>query len=599
MGNPSIHFRGLSLKYMEKAIAEVGDDPFSLVLLQTMILNTLCLLVQGVRGRAWRLLGTCIRSAYELNLHLIDAGKPRGLIQSLNAAQWCVEEEWRRAWWAIWEMDVFASVIRRCPAGIDWHQNDTFLPVEDEQWYHGEPQPSCALELDITERWKSLVAVDSKSPRAWFIVINSLMKDAQIISSPMNIDKSSASFSSAEISTHKGMNTPHQEQNKSKTDAINKLSTVLNSLCCTAMALPKELRYQGQYLDFGSDDSNQPGGTAQRQAYSNIYSIYMISQLTKLMVLKYHVFRIGMNWTYRKDTANGESSHSVSSHLPAPVDAPTAEATESLHLVQYFEASENVVSISRCCSDNYYKYVNPFHASTTWLAGAVQLLQRSRLPDDCSEKALVQSNFDLLSLNYTKSVDYWHMSKVPLNNWFTLEDGLESARNDPSSEQRYYHEIPSIFREGYLGHHAMQGGRSDPYGTDNKVGEQSKVDEIFKYLLADNGMKEDLPLEPLLSNQNLSLALPEQHDFSGISSLSNIYTPPPLPAHVHSYQSQSGTTTAEHGFSVDHINLSHADEVEAAVSASLLDSGHLALERNFNLDFSNYLDEIFSGSYVQ
>lgn len=150
-GVPSIHFRGLSIKYMEKAVAELGDEPLSLPLLQAMILNTLCLLVQGVRGRAWRMLGTCIRSAYELNLHLIDAGKSRGQDQSNNVAQWCVEEEWRRAWWAIWELDVFASVIRRCPAGIDWSQNDTFLPVEDEKWYRGEPQSSCPLELDVTE----------------------------------------------------------------------------------------------------------------------------------------------------------------------------------------------------------------------------------------------------------------------------------------------------------------------------------------------------------------------------------------------------------------------------------------------------------------
>lgn len=86
---------------MDKAIAELGDEPLSLPLLQTMILNALCLLLQGVRGRAWRLLGTCIRSAYELNLHLIDAGKPNGQYQPANAEQWCIEEEWRRAWWAI------------------------------------------------------------------------------------------------------------------------------------------------------------------------------------------------------------------------------------------------------------------------------------------------------------------------------------------------------------------------------------------------------------------------------------------------------------------------------------------------------------------
>jgi hypothetical protein len=32
-------------------------------------------LTQGVRGKAWRPLGTCVRLAYELNLNLVDSGR--------------------------------------------------------------------------------------------------------------------------------------------------------------------------------------------------------------------------------------------------------------------------------------------------------------------------------------------------------------------------------------------------------------------------------------------------------------------------------------------------------------------------------------------
>lgn len=123
-----------------------------------MILTANCLLVQGVLGRAWRYLGTCIRAAYELKLHLIDAGKnPQD--PPVSAEKWCIEEEWLRAWWAIWEMDVFASVVRRCPAGIDWTQNDTFLPAEDDRWYREEPQQSCFLEFNVDDRWEIAVCI--------------------------------------------------------------------------------------------------------------------------------------------------------------------------------------------------------------------------------------------------------------------------------------------------------------------------------------------------------------------------------------------------------------------------------------------------------
>lgn len=592
-GVPSIHFRGLSIKYMEKAVAELGDEPLSLPLLQAMILNTLCLLVQGVRGRAWRMLGTCIRSAYELNLHLIDAGKSRGQDQSNNVAQWCVEEEWRRAWWAIWELDVFASVIRRCPAGIDWSQNDTFLPVEDEKWYRGEPQSSCPLELDVTERWKALIAVKTQSPKAWFIVINSLMKDAQRISSPMNIDTPPASDHSVEALNNKTTPTSQQERNKKTTAAINRLSTVLNSLYCTVMALPQHLKYHGQYLDFGDGEMKHQGGTTQRQARSHVFGIYMMTQLTKMMVFKYHVFRTGTDWTFQKNSDTEGSPEARSTNLTNSPYASAIDTTESLHLAQYFEASENIVHIIRRCSDDYYKHVNPFFASTVWLAGAVQLLQRSRLPDDCSDRNLINSNFALLCLTYQKTVEFWNMSKVPLKDWDTLEDGLENMRSNPNSEQRYYHATPCIFTGGKPGHNLATKRTFPKEIGQNPTSEQSKIDAIFEYLSNENGTR-DGP-SPSLPQQDASLGTQDQQDFS---SLSNIYTPPILLPHAQ-YQHPYGTTSAEQMIGIDQIHVNGGSEPEVDFTSPFLDNNPFAVERNFNMDFSNYLDEIFSGSYLQ
>ncbi|KAB2570260.1 hypothetical protein DBV05_g11059 [Lasiodiplodia theobromae] len=138
VGTPSqSQFHRLSLKFVEDAIAECADEPPSLCLLQVLILTTFNQLVQGVRGRAWRALGRCVRMAYELGLHAVDAGEPYGSsnrrpspVGADAVTRWCFDEERRRAWWAIWEMDAFASTIRRCPLGVDWAEMETCLPAD-------------------------------------------------------------------------------------------------------------------------------------------------------------------------------------------------------------------------------------------------------------------------------------------------------------------------------------------------------------------------------------------------------------------------------------------------------------------------------------
>lgn len=162
------------------------------------------------------------------------------------------------------------------------------------------PQSSCPLMLNAAERWKPLAAAKTQSPKAWFIVINSLMKDEQNISSPMNIDKPIMLDSSpGEASEAKSATDAQGEHGKKTTAAVNRLSNVPNSLYCTVMALPKELRYHGQYLDFGGSNIKHYGAITQRHLHSHIYGIFMMTQLTKLMVLKYYVFRAGVDSNFR------------------------------------------------------------------------------------------------------------------------------------------------------------------------------------------------------------------------------------------------------------------------------------------------------------
>jgi hypothetical protein len=442
-GTPSIYFRGLAIRYMDQAITELDDERFSLPLLQTMILNTHCLLVQKVRGKAWRYLGTCIRAAYELNLHLIDANQ-RSRPQLPEPEVWCAEEEWRRAWWAIWEMDVYASVIRRCPAGIDWTQNDTMLPADDERWHLGVPQSSCFLEVNVMERWKSLATVKSRSPRAWFIVINSLMKDAQKISSPTNIDKS---FISGPASGLSGFEEQQYNSRLKFDEAAKRLSTVLNALFCTVVALPEELRYCGQNLDFGGIgiELKCARDKERRLSHTFTYGIYAMTQLTKMMVLKYYVFRSGMRWFCNRDERSIDKTmaeHSDSLGLSLDSTSTTATA-DARYLAQYFEAADNVVTVIRACSEDHYKHSNAFMASTVWLAGAVQLLHRSRLLANSAEMDLATSNFELLRLTYEKTIDFWNMSTVPVKNWDALQRGLD-VKLTSSAKRLEYHALSTL-----------------------------------------------------------------------------------------------------------------------------------------------------------
>ncbi|KIV87584.1 hypothetical protein PV11_03118 [Exophiala sideris] len=578
MGNPSIHFRDLSIKYMDLAIIELGDDPVTLPLLQAMILNTHCFLVQGVRGRAWRYLGTCIRCAYELNMHLIDADKAHTQEdQSVNAEQWCIKEEWRRAWWAIWEMDVFASFIRRCPTGIDWSQNETFLPAEDEKWYKAEPQPSCVLEVHLVQRSKSLVATKNQSPKAWFIVINSLMKDAQDISSPTSIDKFPVSDHTPVLENAKVGANQQQKAKKQIVDA-NRLQTILNCLHCTTTALPNHLRYYGQQLHFRRRDGIHHG--SQVLADSSVYEICLMDQLTRMMVLKYHIFRTGFKWQAMRDSMAADDKV-----------VAMASSMELQYLTQYFEAADSVVKIVRCSSADHYKHVNPFLASTAWLAGAIQLLHRSLLPNDSSDRDLPDSNFEVVSLTYQKAVDYWNMSKVPLRNWETLASGLEKSKDSPYPDGQYHYDIPGTFTGGYSKPTPRHATR-----TRQQLFSQSQPS------IASEG----IALDQIFQSYNNKQGNNPGDTFR--SPASNTQPPPPLPerlltdndnvpGHVPWPRQESDILPPSSDAAYDQVSFEYA-QLHSTLSSNIFESVPFETDRTMNMDFSNYLDELFSGSYM-
>ncbi|KAF9888932.1 hypothetical protein FE257_008101 [Aspergillus nanangensis] len=134
------YFLDIAFTYINKSLMDYDDQVPPLCLIQALIVATHCRLTQGVRGNAWRSLGLCVSLIYELNLHCLDSRKAS---RAQDAPQWQEDEEKRRAFWAVWEMDVFASTIRRTPTAIDWNHMEVLLPVDNAHWFSGQHTASC------------------------------------------------------------------------------------------------------------------------------------------------------------------------------------------------------------------------------------------------------------------------------------------------------------------------------------------------------------------------------------------------------------------------------------------------------------------------
>jgi hypothetical protein len=121
---------------IREGLDECPDEAPPICLLQAIIIITFQKLIRHVRGKARRALGECVRVAYELQLYLVDLEQDRDTAEDSNAQyrhDWIKTEERRRAWWAIWEFDIFASTIKRLPTALDWTLNKAYLPRCDEK----------------------------------------------------------------------------------------------------------------------------------------------------------------------------------------------------------------------------------------------------------------------------------------------------------------------------------------------------------------------------------------------------------------------------------------------------------------------------------
>jgi hypothetical protein len=405
-------------------LEERGEDIPTLCILQALTLTTFQQLIKGARGRAWRSLGTCVRIAYELKLHLIDSDQ---MYQDMppaykSAESWCFDEEKRRTWWAIWEMDTFGSTVRRCPTAIDWSQNETRLPADDEFWFRSEIHKSCFLDPNPITRWKTLQQSGNQSPKAWFIVVNSLMREAQQLSSSpravlvSSVNRNSTSSKEAPFFGRKPL-----------IDISRGLGVIENSLQCFCMALPQSLRYYRETLEFPTNGSNN----SLLMHNCSIYGIHIMIQLTRFMMYQHAVFGGG-----RREHCQVKATPRRSPQTP-PTEPDLCNSDiitpDSDGLSLYAEAAEEVLMIITRSSGNHIHYVNPFLSSTVWLAAAVQLVYKYFGPWE-TNKSLMESKFEVLQLNYTQFVNHWKMSANLLRKLEGLETTLKRFHTNPEAQ---------------------------------------------------------------------------------------------------------------------------------------------------------------------
>ena len=167
------------------------DQLPSLRFLQGSILLTYHDLTLKPTFQTWLSVSTCCRIAYCLSLHQTD--KESIPNDKTTPQQWTRNEERRRAWWIIYYMDNFASIVACRPFNIDTNRMDVLLPASDSDWFSCSPSTSVSLKGQGLD-WQRLVDLKMQDPYVWCIVSNILLRAAH-----QEFDKSVCSVQEVEI----------------------------------------------------------------------------------------------------------------------------------------------------------------------------------------------------------------------------------------------------------------------------------------------------------------------------------------------------------------------------------------------------------------
>lgn len=140
----------------------------SLRCLQGGILLAFAIYTSEVSSFGWVLVGVCIRWVYDLGLAKLDYERSPGH----GGRDWVQQEELRRAWWLVWELDTFGSIVLLRPFAIDRRHVYVKMPISDEAWFNEESVESEIPILQKRLQWKALRTSANQDARSWFLVAN-------------------------------------------------------------------------------------------------------------------------------------------------------------------------------------------------------------------------------------------------------------------------------------------------------------------------------------------------------------------------------------------------------------------------------------------
>ncbi|KAK5044481.1 hypothetical protein LTR84_010762 [Exophiala bonariae] len=158
-----------------------------LVYLQGCTLLAWYLYLSGPNLQGWLTIGTCTRLAYEMGIDKIDA--TNGDVPL--TLDWSQQEEQRRVWWSIWELDTFASAIACRPHTIDRLSMAVKLPVSDADWLADNSVESVVIDPDPLNAWYTLRDSANQDERAWFLLCNYLLLIAYGLGRQSNVSDQS------------------------------------------------------------------------------------------------------------------------------------------------------------------------------------------------------------------------------------------------------------------------------------------------------------------------------------------------------------------------------------------------------------------------
>ncbi|KAK5943681.1 hypothetical protein PMZ80_004689 [Knufia obscura] len=467
-----------SCRLQYECVEECFDEDPPLHLLQSFYLVTFQKLIHGVRGKTWRMLGDCIRMGYELRLHLIDANPINSEPHAGKAVRdesWIVSEERRRIWWALWEMDIFTSTIRRLPNAIDERLNYTFLPVPDENWFTGVPAPTCFLAADATQRWKDIADSGNRSPQTWFILVNSYMFDAHKMGSFPEVWASRIGFDIAV----QGLDGVEERFVPKMRDFLD------NCLRCAHMSLPPELNWEARYLAF--DGPMYSEGSSTQALDSARYCIHVMCQMARLMLCTPEVYRT---------TSTIANSSTEQKRRPAAEDTDTLTTQHHENGMdngrrfwdRYLDAANLIAEVIRNSSPQHYQFVNPLIANSIWYAAASLVVAKLFGPPGFDSR-LGQSNFDLLVTTLNKYELFWQIPSVLKYKLRNLEVSLNHLKQKSAPTPQRQGSIPILGSGVSSNETSATTGSTSQYDQQNS---HNTAEDLYTGLGGEDWLQQDL-----------------------------------------------------------------------------------------------------------